>query len=143
VALISLNEQSRPTASCASSPGLWVLFLGLVGALLYFKSHRNLAWSVALRARHRSRSRRRVERSVHTGALYLIWLYAAFPIGWAISHLLLATIYYECVDAGRAGDETVVVRSTLRRLDRTAGTYWQPAEAVRQKSDYHPAGPKV
>ena len=26
--------------------------------------------------------------------IYLGWIYAAFPIGWTVSHLLLAAIYY-------------------------------------------------
>ncbi len=29
--------------------------------------------------------------------LYLAWMYAAFPVGWVLSHVVMAVLYYGCV----------------------------------------------
>lgn len=55
---------------------------------------------------------------------YLAWMYAAFPIGWTISHLALVVIYYAVLTptgiiARLAGHDPL-----HRRLDRDASTYW-------------------
>ena len=60
--------------------------------------------------------------------IYVGWMYAAFPIGWVISHLLMAIIYYVVITP-----IGMVMRATgrdplLRRFDRSARTYWAPHE---------------
>jgi hypothetical protein len=56
--------------------------------------------------------------------IYVGWMYAAFPIGWAISHLLMALIYYGVLTpigwALRARGRDPL----QRRFDRSARTYW-------------------
>lgn len=61
----------------------------------------------------------RLRRPVYRG-----WMLATYPIGWAVSHALLAAIYYAIVTpVGLALRWTR--RSTLaRRIDRSAETYW-------------------
>ena len=58
--------------------------------------------------------------------IYLGWMYAVFPIGWTVSHILLAGIYYLVLTPiglllrlGR-GDPLE------RRFDRSARSYWKP-----------------
>jgi carbamoyltransferase len=29
--------------------------------------------------------------------LYLAWMYAAYPVGWVLSHVIMAVLYYGCV----------------------------------------------
>jgi hypothetical protein len=60
--------------------------------------------------------------------IYVGWMYAAFPIGWTISHLLMAAIYYLAVTP-----IALIMRATgrdplNRRFDRNAKTYWTPHE---------------
>jgi hypothetical protein len=60
--------------------------------------------------------------------VYVGWMYAAFPIGWTISHLLMALIYYVAITP-----IAWIVRATgrdplNRRFDRSAKTYWIPHE---------------
>ena len=67
--------------------------------------------------------------------VYLGWMYAAFPIGWTVSHVLLAAIYFLVftpigllLRLGR-GDPLE------RRFDRSAATYWaehRPGADVRR-----------
>ena len=68
--------------------------------------------------------------------VYVGWMYAAFPIGWTVSHLLMAVIFYGVITPigwiMRAGG-----RDPLRRtFDRSAGTYWVPHERSDDISRY-------
>ena len=60
--------------------------------------------------------------------IYVGWMYAAFPIGWTISHLLMGAIYYLAVTP-----IALIMRATgrdplNRQFDRSAKTYWTPHE---------------
>lgn len=57
-------------------------------------------------------------------SVYIAWMVAAFPIGWAISHLLLAAIFFGVImPIGLI--LRVLGRDPLRKsLDRSASTYW-------------------
>ena len=68
--------------------------------------------------------------------IYLGWLYAAFPIGWTVSHLLLAATYYLVLTP-----IGLLVRWTRgapleRTLDRSAPTYWTERRPVRDVRRY-------
>jgi hypothetical protein len=60
--------------------------------------------------------------------VFVGWMYAAFPIGWTISHLLLAAIFYGVVTPIgwilRASGRDPLFRS----FDRSAKSYWVPRE---------------
>ena len=68
--------------------------------------------------------------------IYLGWLYAAFPIGWTVSHLVLAATYYLVLTP-----IGLLVRWTRgdpleRTLDRSAPTYWTERRPVRDVRRY-------
>ena len=68
--------------------------------------------------------------------IYLGWLYAAFPIGWTVSHLLLAATYYLVLTP-----IGLLVRRTRgdpleRTQDRSAPTYWTERRPVRDVRRY-------
>lgn len=68
--------------------------------------------------------------------IYLGWLHAAFPIGWTVSHLLLAAMYYLVVTP-----IGLVVRWSRgdpldRACDRAASTYWVARRPVRDVKRY-------
>jgi len=56
--------------------------------------------------------------------LYLGWLYAAFPLGWLISHVVMAIVYYGVVTptglVSRAFGRDVLQQT----IDRDASSYW-------------------
>ena len=67
--------------------------------------------------------------------IYLGWLYAAFPIGWAVSHLLLAAAYYVVLTPIGILMRWIVGDPLDRARDRDASTYWavrRPASDVRR-----------
>jgi len=66
--------------------------------------------------------------------LYLAWMYAAAPIGWILSHLLLAIIYY-LVFTPVAIVMRLIGRDPLRRrFDANAESYW-----IRRSDDEIPS----
>ena len=68
--------------------------------------------------------------------IYLGWLYAAFPIGWTISHtVLLLTYYLLMTPIGLL--MRIVGRDTMRRkLDPNASTYWLERKPVASAKSY-------
>lgn len=58
--------------------------------------------------------------------LYLGWMYLAFPIGWTISHTILAAVYYLLIAPfGRVVG--LVGRDPMKReIDRSRASYWEP-----------------
>jgi hypothetical protein len=68
-------------------------------------------------------------------AIYIVWMGVTFPIGWVVSHAMLAIVYFGLFTLVGA-----IFRLTGRdplglRFDRTAATYWvrRPPRADRQR----------
>jgi ABC-type uncharacterized transport system permease subunit len=67
--------------------------------------------------------------------IYLGWMYAALPIGWVVSHLLLALIYYLMVTPIGLFMRLVGSNPLQRRLDPDADSYWlerKPKEEAKR-----------
>lgn len=58
--------------------------------------------------------------------IYLAWMYAAFPIGWVVSHVVLAAIYYLVVTPIGLVMRVLGHDPLHRAFDRSADTYWIP-----------------
>ena len=58
--------------------------------------------------------------------LYLGWMYAAFPIGWTISHVVLALVYYLVFTPIGLIMRLLGHDPLHRKFDRQATTYWTP-----------------
>lgn len=56
--------------------------------------------------------------------VYVSWMALAFPIGWLMSHLLLATVFYLVVTPIGAIMRLCGYDPLRRKLDRQASTYW-------------------
>jgi hypothetical protein len=68
--------------------------------------------------------------------LYVVWMSAFFPLGWLISQLILAVIYFAVLTP-----VALLVRSIsgdpLRcKPDPSASTYWQPRPASGDSTSY-------
>lgn len=122
MSIIEINK--NPTRRELNWFGLmFAAFFGIVGAVILFRfggvTTARVMWAVAggitvlyyllppLRRR-----------------LYLGWMYAAYPIGWVVSHVMLGLIYYGVFTpiglVMRLGG-----RDTMhRRPDPAATTYW-------------------
>lgn len=68
--------------------------------------------------------------------VFVGWMYAAFPIGWTVSHVLLAAIFY-LVLTPISLVARVCGRDRLRlKWDRSARSYWVPHAAVTDPKRY-------
>lgn len=56
--------------------------------------------------------------------IYLGWIYAALPIGWTVSHLMLAAIFYLVVTPIGLGVRALRGDPLERAPDRSAASYW-------------------
>ncbi|MBM4269879.1 MAG: hypothetical protein FJ144_25305 [Deltaproteobacteria bacterium] len=66
----------------------------------------------------------------------IAWMYATYPLGWAMSHLILGTIYFGVMTP------IGLLRRLLQRdplglrIDRAATTYWVPRRRVDDLDAY-------
>lgn len=68
--------------------------------------------------------------------LFLAWMITAFPIGWVMSHVLLAIVYYAVVTP-IAFALRMAGRDTLQRKPRPdAATYWTPRPTPPESNRY-------
>ena len=67
---------------------------------------------------------------------YLAWIYAVMPIGWVVSHVLLAAIYYMLLTPVGLIMRLCRYDPMQRRFDRDAQTYWIARDSQRPKSSY-------
>jgi Saxitoxin biosynthesis operon protein SxtJ len=66
-------------------------------------------------------------------AVFLGWMWAAFPIGWLVSHVLIAAIYFLLITPMALVMRAVGRDPLSRRFDREAKTYW-----VARRQDTEP-----
>ena len=67
--------------------------------------------------------------------IYTGWMLAAFPIGWVVSRLVLAAVFY-LVFTPVAVVFRLMGRDALRLRRRSVTSYWQPYESARKPADY-------
>ena len=68
--------------------------------------------------------------------LYLAWMFAAFPIGWIVSHTLLASLYFLILTPIGLVMRWRGVDPLERSIDRNRPSYWIPREETVDKSRY-------
>lgn len=110
-------------------------FVGLAGALAYWQFEAppaaRIIWAAGAALAAIYAGVRPLRRWIYLG-----WLYAAFPIGWTVSHVLLAATYYLVLTP-----IGLLVRWTKgdplgRALDRSASSYWAERRPVRDVRRY-------
>lgn len=124
---INWNPSSRQLRQFA---GLLAVFSAMLAGVLHFRFGLTMAAAVAIGLGATVAAAGAVFPTFMR-VVYVAWMAAAFPIGWTISHLLLALIYY-----GMFTPIGLLMRlggydPMRRRFDRNAETYWIP----RQQDD--------
>ncbi len=137
MALIALNKNpSRRELFIFGA--LFALFFGLIGGLIWWRFQAPtvayVLWSVAAFITILFYAVRPIRKPI-----YLAWIHLAFPIGWVISHVAMALIYY-LVFTPIGLIMRLFGRDPMeRRFDRAAESYWiehqpsgDPARYFRQ-----------
>lgn len=126
----------RPDKSkLAQFSEITMFLLGMVAApLTYLRGQPTLAascWAAAVACRLLGVWRPTALKPVYLGLTLVTW-----PIGWVVSHLALAIVYY-----GVFTPIALVLRllgrdPLARRFDRNATTYWEPYHPDRASDQY-------
>ncbi|MDH3719217.1 MAG: SxtJ family membrane protein [Planctomycetota bacterium] len=114
---------------------LFALFVGIVGAILIYRFHVNIAafvlWAISAVLIVIYYVIPAVRRPVYLG-----WMYAVMPIGWVISHVLLTGIYLLLITPIGLLMRLVGYDPMKRRFDRSAETYWVTREPTPDMNRY-------
>ena len=102
---------------------LCLLFFGIVGAIMWHKSHSPRAgiivWCIATAFVAVYYAAPGVRKPIYLG-----WMYAAYPIGWTVSHLLMAIVFFGVITP-IGFIMRLMGRDPLQRaFDPAAKTYW-------------------
>jgi ABC-type uncharacterized transport system permease subunit len=68
--------------------------------------------------------------------LYLAWMYAAFPIGWVMSHLVLAIVFYLVFTPIGLIMRLFGKDPMQRKFRKDGGGYWQEHDPHREPGRY-------
>lgn len=121
MALIEINE---PTPRALRWFGLpFAVFFSVIGTLLYDAHEPRLSygvWVAASLVLGAYYALPRLRRPVYLG-----WMYAAFPLGWVVSHLVMAVVYYLVVTPVGLVSRLVRTDTLQRKRDDQAASYWQ------------------
>lgn len=116
--------------------GIWFpLFWAIVGLLIGFRAGWwNVVlpvWGAVAAASIVGLTWPRLMRPV-----FFAWIVAALPIGWIVSHLLLAAVYYLLITPLGLVMRLIGRDKLQMRFDRDAATYWTPRPPPPAKSRY-------
>lgn len=104
---------------------LLALFGAIVGGLIYFKSgHLMLAASTFAVLATIGCCGVCYPRLIKP--VYVVWMAAALPIGWLVSHAMLALVYYMIVTPIGLVMRLCGYDPAARKFDRDAESYWIP-----------------
>jgi hypothetical protein len=134
MALIAVNWNPSRT-ELRQFAGIWLGFFGLVGYLARSQAGPSTAsfaiWVVAAVVGGIGLLWPSMIRPLYVG-----WLTAAQPIGWAVSHLLLVFIFYGII-APIGWLARCLKHDPMRRtFDRSASTYWEPHNPAGDPARY-------
>jgi len=68
--------------------------------------------------------------------VYVVWMAAVFPIGFVVSHLLMAAVFYLVVTPIGLMMRWLGRDPMQRTIDREATTYWQPRPPAKGTRGY-------
>jgi nitrate/nitrite transporter NarK len=69
--------------------------------------------------------------------VWVVLILVTYPIGWVVSHLLLAAIFYLCLTPTGWIMRLFRYDPMQRKFDRQATTYWQPHKEPESSSRYY------
>lgn len=114
--------------------GLWLLFVGAGAFVAWRGDASNVAAILAVAAGVVGIAGLIAPRSVR--AVYLGSVYAAFPIGFVVSWLILGAVYFLVITPIGLCMKFARRDPLERRLERGPGSCWKPRGPVRSPSDY-------
>jgi len=133
MAVIKLNR-NPPDRELRQFAIIFFLFCLVVAAIAYFRDSIDVAaWALTIGVLIGAIGYMRV---AFVRPIYLGWMYAAYPIGWVVSHIVLAIVFYLLVTPVGWLMKLLRYDPLERQFARAAKTYWTPIEARSDKTSY-------
>ena len=134
MALIELRI--NPTARDLKWFGLILLaFFGVVGVLVW-RATGSLAWPRLIWGAAAALSLAYYLAKPLRRPLYIGWSYVTYPIGWVVSHVLLAAVFFILFTTVGLLMRLFGYDPMSRTFDRSATTYWVRHEDQRDVMSY-------
>ena len=104
---------------------IWLVGFGLFGAVVAWRggTWAPVMWGIAVVGCVLGLAAPRAMKWI-----YVAWMVAAFPIGWTVSLVLLAVVYYVIFTAFGLVFRAFGRDPLGRSFDRQASTYWMPRQ---------------
>jgi len=117
--------------------GLWILFFGAMAVWQgFFQHHQAAAWAAAVLALTAGPVGLLWPRRIRP--VYVGWLIAAFPVGWAVSRLSLLLAYYLVVTPLGLAARLARRDRLMLRPPSKGESYWRPlSENTDVRSYFH------
>jgi len=135
VAVIAINDNPSVRELRQFAAIIFPLFWLIVACLLYFGAQNPRAAVIAASG-GAIVGAIGAARPAFIRPIYLIWMYAAYPIGFAVSHLILAAIFYGVVTPIGLVMKGIGYDPLQRRIRTGTASYWSPVEPVTDDSQY-------
>lgn len=134
MALLEINRNPSRRDLAWFGAVLFVFFLaigGVIGRALGSEVVRNALWGVGSVLALLYYAVPAWRRPMFVG-----WMYAAYPVGLVVSHVLLGLVYFGVVTPIGLLMRVVGHDPMTRRFDRSAATYWVEREQVSDVKRY-------
>jgi hypothetical protein len=135
MALIRIN-QNPSRRELRQFAGIWFPLFCLVAAGLVYASTSSTAAAGSLAAGGLLVGVTGLKRPAFMLPIYLGWMYAAFPIGWMISHLVLGTVFYLLVTPIGLAMRVTGYNPMARRFPSPESTHWVTCDRPSSKRYY-------
>jgi hypothetical protein len=135
MALVSINRDpgSRLLRQFA---GIWFpAACAMIGWAIFRRTHA-WPWPLAIWIPAAAISIAGLVRPSVMKPIWIAWMTAVFPIGWTISHLVLAITFYLVITPVGCLLRMLGRDPMTRTLDRQAKTYWQPHQQITDSARY-------
>jgi len=67
---------------------------------------------------------------------YLAWMYAVYPIGWTVSHVILAAVFYVVLTPIGLMLRALGRDPIARRVEPSRESYWEPYQPQGEPKRY-------
>jgi hypothetical protein len=134
MALIKINENPS-RRELRQFAALWLPLLTVVIALIVYAATKTVNVPIGLVAGGVIVGAIGVAKPAFIHPVYLLWMYATYPIGWVISHVILAVIFFGIFTPVAFVMKLVGYDPMRRRLD-AARSDWVPVGPAEEKRKY-------
>jgi Saxitoxin biosynthesis operon protein SxtJ len=115
--------------------GIWFpAFFVVIQSFMYYRAAAFIpvwVWSLVILVSVSGLIRPSVARPV-----YLTWMWAAYPIGWTVSSLMMLSVFFLLITPVGFIMRLFGYDPMNRRFDRTVNSYWTPHQSGPDTSDY-------